>query len=68
MLFNILTTEYFKKSKNSIFSGDLLYQEPDFMESIKNIEEQLNIVLHPNQTDYFTIFISNLTQKQKNIK
>lgn len=67
ILFNILTTEHFKKSKNSIFSGDLLYQEPGFMESIKNIENQLNIVLHPNQTDYFTIFISNLTQKQKAI-
>ncbi|ENZ5625263.1 hypothetical protein ACGWZA_000378 [Enterococcus hirae] len=67
ILFDTLTTEHFEKSKNSIFSGDLLYQEPGFIESIKNIENQLDIILHPNQTDYFTIFISNLTQNQKKI-
>lgn len=67
ILFNTLTTEYFEKSKNSIFSGDLLCHQPGFIESIKNIEYQLNITLYPKQTNYFTIFISNLTQQQKKI-
>lgn len=67
ILFETLKTSQFENSKNSIFSGDLLHNEIGFRESINDIQEQLNVTLYPNQVDYYTILISNLTKNQKEI-
>lgn len=65
--FDTVTNEAFKDSKNSIFSGDLLYGQIGFYESMKNIENQLSISLNPRHATYFAIFMSNLTLHQKSI-
>lgn len=63
-IFGILLDKQFKESKNSIFSGDLLYFEPGFEKAVKTIEKQLGIFLNPNKT-YHLVFISNLSLPQK---
>lgn len=63
--FKIITMDVFANTKNSIFSGDLLPDQIGFIESIRDIENQLSIRLTPIKTDYFVIFVSNLTLNQK---
>ena len=66
-LFTVIMKSEFKNSKNSIFSGDLLFDRASFHKIIEFIEKKLGTSLFPNKTNYFTIFISNLTDNQKNL-
>lgn len=66
-IFAVILKSEFNNSKNSIFSGDLLFDSVSFHKIIEFIEKKLDTILFPDKANYFTILISNLTEKQKNI-
>lgn len=62
--FNVLSSDEFKKSKNSVFFGDLLENRTGFNETFQDINKQLGINLSKSTT-YCVLLISNLSFKQR---
>jgi len=62
--FDVLSSNEFKKSKNSIFIGDLLESRIGFNEAFQDINKQLGINLSKSTT-YCVLLISNLSFNQR---